>query len=748
MGNNSRRSTNAAQVRRVLFAGTLLLFAAVAVGQFTSVKSINSTSQNSDSAASAMVSEQPWQGLAGYQIVAANDLGMHCADIDHRIASILPPFNVMHAQALRKGSRPSILGPADVEIVYSAASNPQDPARSRAAPSQIYKTNFWDLNPRNTGRSIAFDAYRPHYPPGVLEMFALPADQGLPVPDLQRLYLGDHQLAADRQAMPSAASQTPFVTQPYATNAPQRFALFYSSFPFFVSFPFGYTLPKVNLFAAEGIPMSAFDDAGRANEYPLLRVQAKATAGNSLGVAPGTVLASLDTVAPVSGEVQCMSCHTSSADGGNGMATDGKGFTVATRFQDPKFGSVPEVASQEYAFDLNVVRLHDVKHGTHLEQNTPISCQTCHYSPALDLAHVGPRGPGNADANGRQQTLHQTFSRVMHNFHGKLTNTDGGLLFPDMPGPRGRTVAVRNAVLAKSCYNCHPGAQTECFRGAMADAGLVCQDCHGGLTKIGNDFSRNVSPARPGAFLLAGDYYTNTATPRVPWANEPMCQSCHTGDVLKNLSASANVVKSASTFRLLQAYRTNDANAKPIVAQNRRFSENKSGTKQVLYRLSEGHGGVFCQGCHGSTHAEWPNGIVNANDNVAAAQLQGHAGTLIECKTCHGPASFPLSAFQGNFDANGWMKGPHGMHPVDDANWNKNHKEVFEDGGTPGGTCQACHGANLEGSPLALVASTRTLLCAEKNNRGCVETSQGKRILLAKGKTVSCDLCHKMPESN
>ena len=741
----SGKSTGAALPQGVLIAGSLLVCAAIAVGQLTTVKSINSTSQNRPSTPLAMVSEQPIQGLAGYQIIAANDLGMHCSDLDHRIASILPPFNVMHAQAVRKGAKPRILGPTDVELVYSAASNPLDPSLSRPAPSRIYKTNFWDPNPRNTGRSIAFDAYKPHYPPGVLESFALPADQGLPVPDLQRLYLGDHQLSADRQALPSAVSITPFITQPYQANTAQRFALYYNSFPFFVSFPFGYTLPGIDWFSAEGIPMSPFDDSGRGNEYPLLRVQARAVPGNTLGLAPGTLLATLDTVAPVSGEVQCMSCHTSAIDGGTGMATDGKGFTVATRFTDPTFGSVPEAVSLEYAFDLNVVRLHDVKHGTHLEQNTPISCQTCHYSPALDLAHVGPRGPSDADANGRQQKLHQTFSRVMHNFHGKLTNPDGTTLFPEMPSPLKRTVAVRDAVLLKSCYTCHPGAETKCFRGAMANAGLACQDCHGGLLKVGNDFSRNVSPGNPGAFSVAGDYYTNPATPRVPWANEPMCQSCHTGDVLSNLSASSGVVKSPSSFRLVQAYRTSDTNAQPIVARNRRFSENQSGTKQVLYRLSEGHGGVFCQGCHGSTHAEWPNATASANDNVAANELQGHAGTLIECKTCHGTASFPISAFQRNFDANGWMKGPHGMHPVDDANWNKNHKEVFEDGGTPAGTCQACHGANLEGSPLGRVAATRTLICAEKNNRGCVETSQGKRIVLSKGTPVSCNLCHEMP---
>jgi hypothetical protein len=93
----------------------------------------------------------------------------------------------------------------------------------------------------------------------------------------------------------------------------------------------------------------------------------------------------------------------------------------------------------------------------------------------------------------------------------------------------------------------------------------------------------------------------------VPWANEPMCQSCHSGDAVKNLASSAEVVASPDKIHLLQAYRTTDVNAEPIVAINRRFAENASGTKQVLYRLSEGHGGVYCQACHGSTHAEGPN---------------------------------------------------------------------------------------------------------------------------------------------
>jgi hypothetical protein len=332
----------------------------------------------------------------------------------------------------------------------------------------------------------------------------------------------------------------------------------------------------------------------------------------------------------------------------------------------------------------------------------------------------------------------------MHSFHGALT-LNGTRLFPPMPPPAGRSTAVRDDILDRTCYMCHPGRVTKCYRGAMFNAGAACQDCHGDLSQVGNDFSRNVNPANPGAFVVAGDYYTNPDTPRIPWANEPGCQSCHTGDELSNLAGSPGVISSPNGVRLLQAFRTSDANAKPIVSVNRRFAENQSGGRQVLYRLSRGHGGVFCEGCHGSTHAEWPIQTANSNDNVAAIQMQGHAGTIIECQVCHGANTLVIGDFKRKFDANGWMKGPHGMHPVNDVMWNNKHKEVFNDGGTPPGTCQACHGAQLQGSVLALAAADRDLKCKEAP--GCQDTRQGKRIHIAKNTPISCGLCHKTPRS-
>src|SRR5512141_386782 len=96
--------------RSLVFPVTAVFCAAMLFGNgMLAGQSINSTSQNRTGAYPGPVAEVPFQGLAGYVVVAANDLGMHCGDLDQRVASILPPFNVLHAQVLRKGRVPLIL---------------------------------------------------------------------------------------------------------------------------------------------------------------------------------------------------------------------------------------------------------------------------------------------------------------------------------------------------------------------------------------------------------------------------------------------------------------------------------------------------------------------------------------------------------------------------------------------------------------------------------------------------------------
>lgn len=53
-----------------------------------------------------------------------------------------------------------------------------------------------------------------------------------------------------------------------------------------------------------------------------------------------------------------------------------------------------------------------------------------------------------------------------------------------------------------------------------------------------------------------------------------------------------------------------------------------------LFRESKGHGGLYCESCHGSTHAILPS--TESRDNIQVMRLQGWAGTLSDCRVCHG----------------------------------------------------------------------------------------------------------------
>lgn len=785
-------------------------------------QSINSTSQ--DGCPTAVLPERPAVTAATrtHSVLAVNDLGMHCGDLDTRISSILPPFQAMLAQVVQKGSvgtaRP-VLNPTGVHVYYSAVTNPNDPILSSnvfdgvKADGSTYKTNFWQF-PIPAGTYDAFyPAFNPFNPSQTLTPLAGPpfnlvGDLGLPVPNVEHLYLGtdgapntgDEHLSAVLHAMPGIAG-------PYRVNDPKLAEERYGSKPFFINFAFGYVAANVNWYEGAGIPFAAFDDNGRENAYPLVRVEARNAAN--------TTVATVDTVLPISGEASCSNCHAQPADlesvTGTPSRTSIPTDTLAAAFDDPTTtdvvegvalsmddldGNLPPRVSLEWAADINVLRLHDLKHGLRyvstdcdapgqnclqtapnpctiskdnpngsdscltnqaLVQGKPVVCQVCHYTPALDLAQLGPlAGPEGTIANGRNQIAHKSNSNVMHSHHGSLP----GNLFPTMPPPQqvaDGTITNQTArlqVLEETCYQCHPGKNVQCLRGAMFNGGMLCNDCHGDMKQVGDDFSRDVTPENPGAFQLAADFYTNPNTPRVPWANEPGCGSCHTGNANNRLTGTGLIVNTRDQdgnvdgIRLRQAYRTGDTKATPIVppvpttAQNIRinFAEprvpalfgdfaNPGAGNPQLYRVSTGHGGVMCEGCHGATHAEWPNGNPNANDNIAATQLQGHVGALIECSTCH--TNVDSLSPDGTLNS---LRGPHGLHAVGNTNFARGDHRRNRDNAA----CRACHGANGQGTVLSRIAQDRVLECKDRTTF----CPTGNTAVFPKGHMVGCTECH------
>jgi len=533
-----------------------------------------------------------------HQVLAFNDLGMHCADLDYSTFVILPPFNVVHSQIIERGSTPRIQNAQEVNVSYRAI---RDAAGSINSTSQnqsgaVEKTNFWNTNPA-TGNTYVFDLF------GINP----PADEGL----------------AFEQAMPG-------ILNPYTANDPQAFNHFDRD---------------KQWFAADGVPILPIDDSGQRNAYPLMRVSAT-------DPATGKTLASLDVVLPVASEADCQNCHALGEIAA--PVASPVDFIPPDDINDPN--SVLQAAKH------NILALHDDKHDTRLLNETPVLCAACHYSAALDLAGTGPAG---------EQLNNDTMSGVMHGYHGQLTDpTSGEQIFPT------------NGTLEETCYQCHPGKITQCLRGAMGGAGIECKDCHGSMLAVGSDA-------------------------RKPWVDEPRCESCHTGDAVSHLG---------NAIRLSQAWDDDVDVATPRTAVNKRFAENNN----ALYRNSLGHGDVACEACHGSTHAIWPNAQASANDNLAAIQLQGHSGSIIECSACH--TSLPLT-----------LKGPHGMHNVNSTDWNLEHEDFYEKNPN---ACRACHGTNLEGTVLSRTATERNYLRDDDGD---------KTIQLAKGTPVSCDLCHEKP---
>ena len=69
---------------------------------------------------------------SSYVVLGYNDLGMHCMNQDFSQLCILPPFNNLHAQVIRRGSEPKLIT-SGVTVNYRIPGN----------TTSNFKTNFW-----------------------------------------------------------------------------------------------------------------------------------------------------------------------------------------------------------------------------------------------------------------------------------------------------------------------------------------------------------------------------------------------------------------------------------------------------------------------------------------------------------------------------------------------------------------------------------------------------------------------------
>jgi hypothetical protein len=185
-------------------------------------------------------------------------------------------------------------------------------------------------------------------------------------------------------------------------------------------------------------------------------------------------------------------------------AKDGSGAVIArTRTTVPTSDEINCIRCHNDGGDpfADILADHDRMHATNLSNSKPVLCADCHGSPAL-----GGIDPGEI-----------FLSEAIHGSHAN----------------RGIT----------SCYDCHPGATTQCNRSQAHTApDGNCTACHGTMQQVADSI----------------------ADGRRPWTGEPKCVTCHAG-----------------------------------VAE--------VDTGATLYKDAVGHGNLGCPACHGSPHAMVPS---------------------------------------------------------------------------------------------------------------------------------------------
>jgi hypothetical protein len=559
-------------------------------------------------------------GYNSYQVFAFNDLGMHCYDNDFSVFSLLPLFNVVHAQVINKGIKPQIVTNSTFMVNYAATYD----LNGSINTTSIGKTNFWDYLNKLFGV--------PQLPDTGILGYKMPSDS-----------FGPQAMAFD---------------------------------------------PGCKWFSATGIPLTNIDDLGNVNSFAMMRIEATDKSTNL----PRSFL---DIVVPASSEMNCASCHETDAFVVPGVTASDASPPPRVTTLGP--GDFSANLNPTIRFRENILLLHDALSDTSLvaqyQGGNPVLCASCHYSKALDLA-------GNNQPTGAQ-VGHLYLSRAMHKHHGTSWPT------PGMGDPY--TVPIPGTGVTQ-CYYCHPGNDTQCLRSVMAVNGMQCQSCHGELLAVGGFTPQLGQPGFVDPYLPSVSdpglvvNLTSTLAQRRPWVDMPKCQSCHSGDVLSHLGA--NLIG-------MLAYDLNDPAATPLTAVNQRFAENSG----QIYRFSQTHGGMACESCHGSPHAEWPAKI-NTNDNITATQLQGHTGEIVECGVCHLQDLSPS------------LGGPHGLHNVNDPGWLAQHGVFMQQNRN---SCKACHGLDLHGTVLSRAKADRTL--SRSKILGGVTT-------IAKGNPVDCYACH------
>ena len=178
----------------------------------------------------------------------------------------------------------------------------------------------------------------------------------------------------------------------------------------------------------------------------------------------------------------------------------------------------------------------------------------------------------------------------------------------------------------------------------MSNRPVLCASCHSS-NAIG-------APGKPGVPSLSQAMHSQHNEVMPTPQTIDTCYNCHPGPQTKCLRDVMSQLPAPNTQTCITCHGNMQAvsqNPTPWLKEPRCDTCHNNGNynqNQALYRMSSGHGGLYCEACHDSTHAIAPSTLPN-KDGLKFFQLQGHNGPFDACNVCH--SSLPTGP------------GPHGI---------------------------------------------------------------------------------------
>ncbi|MCX6278426.1 MAG: T9SS type A sorting domain-containing protein [Bacteroidetes bacterium] len=352
-----------------------------------------------------------------YIVIAWNDLGMHCANLEFANMCILPPYNNQTVHVIKKGDSThlpvAMPGSSGIYVTYEIPGNSHS----------VGKTNFWDYS---------------------LHLFGvvLPPDVGLA-----------------GFAMTGTMAKSDALNYQYAT----------------------------------GIPITAYTDGSTTIQYPYQLTMIKAF------LPGGTLIASTQSVIPVSHEINCVSlgCHVSEMAILNqheqvpGFNIANKPILCANCHSDPALGTTGQPGVPPFSQVIHM------KHGEFIKTGAISDCYKCHPGPNTqcwrDVMHTSTGAitkcqdchgsvynvGKSIEQNGRQPWLQEP-SCGAANCHGVQFAEEPGKLFKNSKGHGGLFCSTchnsPHAILPTTQANDNvQNIALQGFAGTLSE----CSVCHG-----------------------------------------------------------------------------------------------------------------------------------------------------------------------------------------------------------------------------------------------------------------------------